>query len=293
MEKEEKRAKKAEAKALKPETNGNGENVKLTQSKEIKKRKRSDSGETMEMKIEEPRPVIPEVPDQPDLGSAAIKAESNGVQTENETSTANLHEANFHPVSEESQGAKDSNLDPLTPTSQPRPMDDDIDFKIDGENTKVEAEVPPLSAEKVNGALAKAGQTSVAENSHTSSLSDSDTSSDVSSTDSEDLTSSSGSSDVSSSSDEVPEKLSSKRRMPERVAPPKRERRARICKAFLKGGRCKWGDRCRNRHELSERGGCTAVIREDRKPFGRGERIGLYQRVSCVLEAGRFIHVPS
>ncbi|GAB1212859.1 hypothetical protein ATERTT37_002008 [Aspergillus terreus] len=74
---------------------------------------------------------------------------------------------------------------------------------------------------------------------------------------SSDWTSSSGS-DTSSDSDDsdddsAPEEATSRREGPERVAPPARESKKRICRHFLRTGRCLRGDNCKFLHEKPER----------------------------------------
>ncbi|KAI9367364.1 hypothetical protein BJX61DRAFT_311938 [Aspergillus egyptiacus] len=75
---------------------------------------------------------------------------------------------------------------------------------------------------------------------------------------SSDWTSSSGSDLSSSDSDESdddsgPEEASSRRNGPERVPPPPREAKKRVCNQFARTGRCPRGRRCKYLHEKSER----------------------------------------
>ncbi|PYI06224.1 hypothetical protein BO78DRAFT_397409 [Aspergillus sclerotiicarbonarius CBS 121057] len=81
-------------------------------------------------------------------------------------------------------------------------------------------------------------------------------SSDVS--DSSDWTSSSGSDsssdDSDSDDDSAPEEASSRREGPDRVAPPARDSKRKVCKHFARNGRCARGQNCRFLHEAPERG---------------------------------------
>ncbi|RAL01547.1 CCCH zinc finger protein [Aspergillus ibericus CBS 121593] len=81
-------------------------------------------------------------------------------------------------------------------------------------------------------------------------------SSDVS--DSSDWTSSSGSDsssdDSDSDDDSAPEEASSRREGPERVAPPARDSKRKVCRHFARNGRCARGQNCRFLHEAPERG---------------------------------------
>ncbi|KAE8390711.1 hypothetical protein BDV23DRAFT_172163 [Aspergillus alliaceus] len=98
-------------------------------------------------------------------------------------------------------------------------------------------------------------------------------SSDVS--DSSDWTSSSGS-DLSSSdsedsdSDCAPEQVTSRREGPERVAPPPREAKKKLCRHFARTGRCQRGDKCKFLHETPDRGAKA-------KPIEKKGRKGLLQ----------------
>ncbi|KAL5337814.1 hypothetical protein BJX70DRAFT_224268 [Aspergillus crustosus] len=83
---------------------------------------------------------------------------------------------------------------------------------------------------------------------------DSDAISDTS--DSSDWTSSSGS-DLSDSdeseNDSSPEQATSRREGPERVPPPAREEKKRVCRHFARNGRCPRGKSCKFLHEKTER----------------------------------------
>ncbi|KAL4996549.1 hypothetical protein BDV10DRAFT_172082 [Aspergillus recurvatus] len=79
--------------------------------------------------------------------------------------------------------------------------------------------------------------------------------------DNSDWTSSSGSDLSSSDSDEsddnddsAPEQATSRREGPERVAPPARDEKKRVCRHFARNGRCPRGKTCKFSHEKPERG---------------------------------------
>ena len=119
-----------------------------------------------------------------------------------------------------------------------------------------------------------------------SSVHEDETSSSGSSLDS-DLDSGSGS-DSDSASDSAPDEITAKRTAPERVDPPKRAKKPALCKAFVQSGRCRFGEKCRYKHELPERGAGSKSEKDGQKaPQERGVRKGLYQVVSfgsCALE---------
>ena len=111
-------------------------------------------------------------------------------------------------------------------------------------------------------------------------------SSDVS--DSSDWTSSSGSDsssdDSDSDGDSAPEEASSRRDGPERVPPPARDNKKKVCRHFARNGRCARGQNCRFLHEAPER----ASKAKPAEPQGRK---GLLQAVSpefpSVASSGR------
>lgn len=98
--------------------------------------------------------------------------------------------------------------------------------------------------------------------------------------DSSDWTSSSGSESSDSDSndsgdddDSAPEEISSRRQGPERVPPPPREVKKRICRHFARNGRCLRGEQCKFLHETPQRAAKT-------KPVEKKGRKGLLQAVS-------------
>lgn len=113
------------------------------------------------------------------------------------------------------------------------------------------------------------GEDAVVDNSDSMSVSSSDISSD----------SASSSSDRSDAeSDGAPDREPSRRTAPARVPAPDRN----ACKFFMKTGRCRYGDKCRYRHELREN---KPKTRKDRAEDGRSHagagRVRLHDRVSC------------
>jgi len=159
---------------------------------------------------------------------------------------------------------------PLTPTLQPRAVNEEPDSPFQVLNgTSMAASIPfdPAGADI---------EEQTREPDHASSIA----SSDISSTYSDDLTSSSGSSSSSDDSDDVPEQSSSKQNGTERVSPPKRDVPRKVCNTFRDTGKCKWGDNCRYRHELSKRGSRNTKEKANMGQETIGKRVGLYQRVS-------------
>ena len=280
LEKEEKRAAKAEAKAFKTELEAHPEAYEKAESKDAKKRKRSDSGESCNAKVADTNTIKPEEQNRIALDGADIKVESDTQAPKENIVAAGTHEIGSNGALHESREAH-SPSGPLTPTSQPRAPDEDVDAKILSINHDGHPGGPDEDSCKAVGFSNEAVDVGIERTIQESKLSVSDSSSESSSTDSEDLISSSGSSSSASDSDEdTPQQTSSKRNGPERVAPPKRERSNQICKDFLKSGRCRRGDNCRFRHELPERGSRAAGRREDKKTQERTERVSLHQRVS-------------
>ena len=173
--------------------------------------------------------------------------------------------------------------DPLTPMSQPSAPDELVHPKEDGVNGRNDAASRLTDLEMGNQDSHK-GTADPKRTRKDSPIPSSELSSGVSSTDSEDSTSSSGSSSDSDSGGDAPDQASSRRAGPERVLPPKRVNLRGVCNTFLKTGRCKFGKKCRYRHDLPERGSRDARNAGVRKSGGRRERIGLHQRVSHPLQ---------
>ncbi|KAF9894229.1 hypothetical protein FE257_007731 [Aspergillus nanangensis] len=97
--------------------------------------------------------------------------------------------------------------------------------------------------------------------------------------DSSDWTSSSGSDAASSSSesdsdgsddDSAPEQVTSRREGPERVAPPPREGKKRICRHFARNGRCQRGENCKFLHEKPEKPERGPKSKPQEKPGRQG-----------------------
>ncbi|RAH76435.1 hypothetical protein BO86DRAFT_372845 [Aspergillus japonicus CBS 114.51] len=85
--------------------------------------------------------------------------------------------------------------------------------------------------------------------------------------DSSDWTSSSGSESSSEDSDDsdddaAPEEATTKREGPERVPPPAREPKKKVCRHFARNGRCLHGNRCKFSHEMPERGAKTKAAEQ-------------------------------
>jgi hypothetical protein len=78
-----------------------------------------------------------------------------------------------------------------------------------------------------------------------------------------------------SDDDSAPEEVSSRREGPERVAPPPRVNKKKVCRHFARNGRCLHGEKCHFLHELPERGAKT-------KPVEKKGRRGLFQAVSIL-----------
>lgn len=279
LEKEEKRAAKAEAKASKKSLDANNKGTLKEAKYQIdgsKKRKRSASDIAESKMVEETCAANSTQP------IAAIFAnEDTSIMPNN----AGLHETPILDTitldsQEKPQEIVSMAADPLTPMSQPPVSGDKADsppttFDLSDAIPETSL-VGDLNEEQVVSLAINDSKAS--QDSGTSIL---DSSSDISSTHSDDLTSSSGSSSFDADSeDDGPEQASSKRNGLEKVAPPKRNKKTGICREFLKSGRCKWGDGCKWRHELPERGSRTAAVKEIVKPEGKKERVGLYQRVS-------------
>lgn len=113
----------------------------------------------------------------------------------------------------------------------------------------------------------------------------------VSESDDSDWTSSSGSDLSSSDSDESdddapPEESTSRREGPERVAPPAREEKRRVCRHFARNGRCPRGKTCKFVHEKPECGNKT-------NPADKGRK-GLLEAVSFIKSpALSFFSLPA
>lgn len=276
LEKEEKRAAKAEAIAFKKSLGlvaGNHTDEVNGQIDEGRKRKRSASNASESTMIGNARTI--------ESGQPLPMTTSNeGVPTSTRLSQAQVPAIALTNAQDKVQETVSVVPDPLTPMSQPPIPDDRVDSPAIGLDQSHAVPQKSLSGDLIEGkAVFLAGDDDKASEVFITSVSDS--SSDVSSTDSENLTSSSGSSSSDASSDDdAPDQASSRRNRPEKVAPPKRLQKTGICRDFLKSGRCRRGDSCHWRHELPKRGSHGAGIKEVVKPKEKKERVGLYQRVS-------------
>lgn len=103
-----------------------------------------------------------------------------------------------------------------------------------------------------------------------------------------DWTSSSGSDIDSEDSDDgsAPEEMTSRREGPERVPPPARETKKRICRHFARSGRCLRGERCMFLHEMPERGPKAKTQRAEKTG-----RKGLLQAVSFSMNVSVVVSV--
>ena len=170
--------------------------------------------------------------------------------------------------------------DPLTPTSQPGLADEerigppkclDADGAADQVNSSTGQEGDGPSFPYINPSV------------HDLGLSQSGLSSDSSST-SEDETSSSGSSSDGDSDDGPPDETSTERDGPERAAVPQHAKPKQVCRAFLHKGSCKRGGSCKYLHVLPERGSRWAGSPGVKGAEGKKKRVGLYQRVSRLVQ---------
>ena len=269
LQREEKRVARAELRAQQSDVVNAGVAESLFNSGGIpgtsKKRKRSLSPKTLTA-----------------VASVQKSAEDpNGLDPNKSNVSETLLPQGIHDASEQKQqNALNPLRDPLTPTSQPcTPYGNTIpSLKLSNE-VALSREIPETPQTHMSG-----DRNNPSIHSTVSML---DSTSDSSSTDSDDLTSSSGSSsdDDDKSDDDAPEQSTSKRTEPEKVRAPKRTQPKQVCRAFLRTGRCKYGTRCRNLHELPKRGNQSvrAKTKDHEKQQGRKGRIGLYQRVSGSL----------
>ncbi|KAL8948698.1 MAG: hypothetical protein Q9222_005146 [Ikaeria aurantiellina] len=179
--------------------------------------------------------------------------------------------------------------DPLTPTSQPLAPEKegkpDSEANVEVSVTELNSNSPSKPTAEHNHNVRETDNTQVtlaidAQSSTTlsgTSISSSDLSEDDDD-DSDDTSSSGSSSSSSDSDDEAPKTASSRRKGPEKVAPPKRNGKQErpICRYFLQSGRCKWGKKCKWRHALPERGHKKGA--EEEMP-SRSVRKSLHQRL--------------
>ena len=173
--------------------------------------------------------------------------------------------------------------DPLTPTSQPPALDEVPNTSLSTlEDKGLQSELDhPTSLDGLKGD--EHSPSMIGKASLDSSVSMSDSSSDTTTTESADITSSSGSSSSDSTSeDDGPDQASSRRNEPEKVAPPPRAKPRQICRDFLRHGRCKRGGGCKFLHELPEKGSHSNRKNEGQRAEARVARVGLHQRVGLI-----------
>lgn len=175
---------------------------------------------------------------------------------------------------------------PLTPVSPPAHPEKSCDLQRAGSGEAQIATNPGLSNQEGHQ---QENQIDVPKTSD-ANVSDgniSDSSSTISYTLTDDLTSSSGSSDTESDDeDAIPDVATSRRPQPEKTLPPERAKSTRICKNFLKGGRCRFGKKCNFKHELPSRGNRDAKPKHEAQAEVSKPRISLHQRVSPALRLG-------
>lgn len=276
LEKEEKKVAKAEAKAeeakVKSESTQSGSSFPQSVIAGTK-RKRGETETLSRISGVPPVNSIPELPkgkrdEEPDM-EATANTERSPIQV------------NGHPVSlEEMTAAASTNVcDPesmetrplvANPDSAPEPGES---FKIVYDNTN--GEPSPLE-DIVETNIESDDTMSISSSSPEPSSNDDDTSS-------------SG----SSSDDAEPDEAPSKRKGPERVPPPKREKPKSLCSAYLKTGYCRRGKNCKLLHELPERGSSRPRLADGKKAVRKNgqeskpKRKRLYERVRII---GDFYH---
>ncbi|UDD65314.1 hypothetical protein AFCA_012504 [Aspergillus flavus] len=190
-------------------------------------------------------------------------------------------------VEELQRGSTDVNRDVTSASTQEAQAEpgteDRSNTAPDQETRSIETQGVPLASGHIPGEVSQpnndVGPSSASESKSNGEgviedvRADAAVSSDIS--DSSDWTSSSGS-DLSSSdsedsdSDSAPEEATSRREGPERVAPPPREAKKKLCRHFARTGRCQRGDKCKFLHETPDRGAKT-------KPVEKKGRKGLLQ----------------
>ena len=273
LEKEERRAAKAEAKASRQKFGAVNEDLS------------ENTGERKNIQAHDEHPSLtdPANTTMESFGEPSVKIEPI-INTKSISSDVAIHDFALNGSQEQVPEAGSMAPDPLTPTSQPPSLEEPRDAlppQLEGGDAHNEHALREVLDRHQ---LDEAPASMIDRASASSSASMSDSSLEMS-TDSEDSTSSSGSSSSSSFSDENgPEQASSRRNGPEKIAPPSRNKRKQICRDFLRQGRCKRGQNCRFLHELPEKGSQSKKRKEPRKAEGRTERIGLYQRVSLVVQ---------
>ena len=273
LEKEEKRAAKALAKASKEEPGNHETNITqypLFQEGTSQKRKRSISV----------GPTSREATKALNVGSDLLPQSSKTNSVHDDTNTVVVVSGDQENTIDRKPNPVPDPLTPMSQTSAPDEITNPQQQQTDQKTSPAASIIKhDLSNEVDYGGTKREDHVS-----RDQCISTSDSSSELSSTDSEDDTSSSGSSSTDSDDgDDFPDQASSRRQRPDKILPPKRGKQKGICKIFLRRGRCRWGNDCHYRHELPNKKNRDTEAKEVRKPEGRSERIGLHERVSGLL----------
>lgn len=287
LEKEERRVAKAEAKVSKLKVQVSdfqfGDSA-LDVSPLAQKRKRSNSVESeVEVKMAEAQQIKLEqvsllnAPAPVALGQESIL----GIKREDDEAYQDVEPT---PTEVTRLVASSTAHGPLTPTSQPS-MTEDVD--VDSSRHSVQPTSQLLASSPKFAVLGShqddfkelngLNNAQLSGSSHVSEGSLSSSSVSLSSDSEDDLTSSEDSSTSSGSASE-PDTRSLKRAEPEKIAPPTQDKPGKVCRDFLRSGRCGLGDRCKFRH-VAPRRQSQAQKKKHLQEEKTKRMIGLYQRV--------------